>query len=67
MELRVLTEGVERVLCGVTEVTTCRDVIVALARVVGKTGPYSLIETCHGHQRRLPASERITTRYVLFG
>ena len=63
MELRVWNEGIERVICGVTELTTCRDVIVALARIVGRTGRYSLVETYHGHQRRLPASERLHARY----
>jgi len=64
MELRVWTDGIERVVCGVTDVTTCRDVIVALARTVGKTGRYWLIETCHGRQRRLPAAERLLARYL---
>jgi len=63
MELRVWTEpGIERVVCGVSDVTTCRDVIVALARTVGRTGRYLLIETCHGRQRRLPATEPILAR-----
>jgi len=64
MELRVWTEGIQRVVCGVTDITTCRDVIVALARTVGKTGRYSLVETCqcHGQQRRIPACERLNTR-----
>jgi len=64
MELRVWTDGIERVVCGVSDVTTCRDVIVALARTVGKTGRYWLVETCHGRQRRLPAAERILARSV---
>jgi len=62
MELRVWTDGIERVVCGVNDVTTCRDVIVALARTVGKTGRYWLIETCHGRQRRLPPAERLLAR-----
>jgi len=62
MELRVWTDGIERVVCGVTDVTTCRDVIVALARTVRRTGRYWLVETYNGHQRRLPASERLHAR-----
>jgi len=58
----VWTDGIERVVCGVNDVTTCRDVIVALARTVGKTGRYWLIETCHGRQRRLPPAERLLAR-----
>jgi len=63
MELRVWTEGLERVVCGITDVTTCRDVVIALA-TVGRTGRYSLVETYRGHQRRLPASERLRSRSV---
>jgi len=64
MELRVWTEGLERVVCGVTDVTTCRDVIIALARVVGRTGRYSLVEIYNGHQRRMSASELVRARSV---
>ena len=64
MELRVWTEGLERVVCGVTDVTTCRDVIIALARVLNKTGRYSLVELYNGHQRRLSASELVRSRSV---
>ena len=56
------TEGIERVVCGVTDVTTCRDVIIALARTIGRTGRYSLVESHYGHQRPLPASERLHAR-----
>jgi len=62
MEVRVWMDGIERVVCGVTDVNTCRDVIVALARSVGRTGRYSLVETYHGRQRLLPASERLNAR-----
>lgn len=62
MELRVWMDGLERVVCGVSDVTTCRDVIIALARTVSETGRYSLIETYDGHLRRLPASERLRAR-----
>ena len=57
-------EGLERVVCGVTDVTTCRDVIIALARALGRTGRYWLVETYHGHQRRLSASEHLRARSV---
>jgi len=73
----VRTEGIERVVCGVTDVTTCRDVIIALARTIGRTGRYSLVESHYGHQRPLPASELLHARsltsflperdYVTFG
>jgi len=58
----VWTEGIERVVCGVTDVTTCRDVILALARTVGRPGRYSLVETYGGHQRALAASLRLRAR-----
>lgn len=37
MELKVWVDGVQRVVCGVTEATTCHDVVIALAQAIGKT------------------------------
>lgn len=36
MELKVWVDGVQRVVCGVSEVTTCQEVVVALAQAIGK-------------------------------
>jgi Ras association domain-containing protein 7/8 len=31
MELKVWVEGIQRIICGVTDATTCQDVVFALA------------------------------------
>lgn len=36
MELKVWVDGVQRVVCGVTEFTTCQEVVIALAQAIGK-------------------------------
>lgn len=36
MELKVWVDGVQRIVCGVTEVTTCQEVVIALAQAIGK-------------------------------
>lgn len=38
MELKVWVEGIQRIVCGVTETTTCQDVVYALAHATGQTG-----------------------------
>lgn len=35
MELKVWVDGVQRVVCGVTEATTCQEVVIALAQAIG--------------------------------
>lgn len=44
MEVKVWYEGMPRVVCGVTDTTTCHDVILALASATGHTGRYTLVE-----------------------
>lgn len=36
MEVKVFVEGVQRIVCGVTEKTTCQEVVIALAQALGK-------------------------------
>ncbi|ESN96023.1 hypothetical protein HELRODRAFT_163049 [Helobdella robusta] len=44
MELKVFTEdGISRVISGVTDQTTCRDVMVAVAQATGSQGTYSML------------------------
>ncbi|NXN17106.1 RASF8 protein, partial [Indicator maculatus] len=38
MELKVWVDGVQRIVCGVTEVTTCQEVVIALAQAIGQAG-----------------------------
>ena len=35
MELKVWVDGVQRIVCGVTEFTTCQEVVIALAQAIG--------------------------------
>lgn len=36
MELKVWVDGVQRIVCGVTEFTTCQEVVIALAQAIGR-------------------------------
>uniref|UniRef100_A0A182YGD6 Uncharacterized protein n=1 Tax=Anopheles stephensi TaxID=30069 RepID=A0A182YGD6_ANOST len=57
MELKVWVEGIQRIVCGVTEVTTCQDVVFALAHATGKTGRFTLIERWRNNERLLAPHE----------
>lgn len=50
-------EGIQRVICGVTEDTTCQDVVIALAHATGKTGRFTLIEKWRDNERLVPPSD----------
>ncbi|KFZ67169.1 Ras association domain-containing protein 7, partial [Podiceps cristatus] len=39
MELKVWVDGIQRVVCGVSEQTTCQEVVIALARAIGEPSP----------------------------
>lgn len=36
MEIKVSVDGLQRIVCGVTEMTTCQEVVIALAQALGK-------------------------------
>ena len=57
MELKVWVEGIQRVVCGVSEATTCQDVVVALAHATAKTGRFTLIEKWRDTERLLAPSD----------
>ncbi|CAL8263799.1 unnamed protein product [Merluccius merluccius] len=57
MELKVWVDGVQRVVCGVTEATTCHDVVIALAQAIGRTGRYTLVEKWRDSERLLAPHE----------
>ncbi|XP_045127413.1 flocculation protein FLO11-like isoform X3 [Portunus trituberculatus] len=57
MELKVWVEGIQRIVCGVTETTTCQDVVYALAHATGKTGRFTLIERWRNNERLLAPNE----------
>nr|XP_033784557.1 ras association domain-containing protein 7 [Geotrypetes seraphini] len=58
MELKVWVDGVQRVVCGVSERTSCQEVVIALAQAVGQTGRYVLIQTLRDKERQLLPHER---------
>ncbi|XP_033933427.1 ras association domain-containing protein 7-like [Pseudochaenichthys georgianus] len=58
MELKVWVQGVVRVVCGLSENTSCQDVVIALAQAIGQTGRYILILKLRGTERQLVADER---------
>ncbi|XP_066525446.1 ras association domain-containing protein 8 isoform X2 [Hoplias malabaricus] len=57
MELKVWVDGVQRVVCGVSEATTCQEVVIALAQAIGRTGRYTLIEKWRDTERHLAPHE----------
>jgi len=57
MELKVWVEGIQRIVCGVTEKTTCQDIVYALAHATGKTGRFTLIERWRNNERLLAPQE----------
>ncbi|KAL1131444.1 hypothetical protein AAG570_011061 [Ranatra chinensis] len=57
MELKVWVEGIQRIVCGVTESTTCQDIVYALAHATGKTGRFTLIERWRNNERLLAPQE----------
>ncbi|XP_078076964.1 ras association domain-containing protein 8-like [Mustelus asterias] len=57
MELKVWVDGVQRVVCGVTEETTCQEVVIALAQAIGQTGRYVLIQKLRDSEHQLLANE----------
>lgn len=57
MELKVRVDGISRIVCGVTETTTCQDVVIALAHAMGRTGTFTLIEKWRENERPLNKAE----------
>ncbi|XP_031734924.1 ras association domain-containing protein 7-like isoform X1 [Anarrhichthys ocellatus] len=57
MELKVLVEGVVRVVCGLSLNTSCQDVVIALAQSLSQTGRYILIVKLRGKERQLVADD----------
>ncbi|XP_036440219.1 LOW QUALITY PROTEIN: ras association domain-containing protein 7b [Colossoma macropomum] len=58
MELKVWVDGVQRVVCGLSEETSCHDVVIALAQAIGQTGRYVLVQKLRDTERQLVANER---------
>ncbi|XP_054712401.1 ras association domain-containing protein 8-like isoform X2 [Uloborus diversus] len=58
MELKVWVDGIQRVVCGVTDASTCQDVVYALAHATGQTGRFTLIEKWRNSERLLAPNEQ---------
>ncbi|GMT36942.1 hypothetical protein PFISCL1PPCAC_28239 [Pristionchus fissidentatus] len=58
MELKVWVDGAERSVSGVSEETTCTQLIYALAHATGQKGKFVLVESYRGRERSLSPSDR---------
>ncbi|KAG7521181.1 ras association domain-containing protein 8-like [Solea senegalensis] len=67
MEVKVSVDGVPRVVCGVTEETTCQEVVVALAQALGQPGRYMLREKFKEFERCMTPSERLLETLEKYG
>ena len=52
-ELRVWVDDQERIVCGLSESTTCQEVIYALANATARTGRFVLVEKWRNTERTL--------------
>lgn len=59
MDLKVSIEGVLREVCGVSETTTCEEIIFKLAQAASLPGFYTLVVRYHGKEETLSPEERI--------
>ena len=57
MEVKVWVEGIQRVVCGVTDKTTCQDIVFALAHATGKIGRFTLVEKWRDNERLLSPAD----------
>ncbi|XP_076015445.1 uncharacterized protein rassf11 [Genypterus blacodes] len=67
MEVKVSVYGVQRVVCGVTEETTCQEVVIALAQALGQPGRYILREKFKDFERSMTPSERLLESLEKYG
>uniref|UniRef100_A0A671L7Y3 Ras association domain family member 11 n=1 Tax=Sinocyclocheilus anshuiensis TaxID=1608454 RepID=A0A671L7Y3_9TELE len=67
MEVKVYVEGVQRIVCGVTDKTTCQEVVIALARALGRTGRYTLREKFKEYERNVTPDERLLESLEKYG
>ncbi|GMT05723.1 hypothetical protein PENTCL1PPCAC_27897 [Pristionchus entomophagus] len=58
MELKVWVDGAERSVSGVSENTTCTQLIYALAHATGQKGKFVMVERYRGREQSLSPSDR---------
>uniref|UniRef100_A0A3B4X1C4 Ras association domain-containing protein 8-like n=2 Tax=Seriola TaxID=8160 RepID=A0A3B4X1C4_SERLL len=66
MEVKVSVDGIPRVVCGVTEETTCQDVVIALAQAL-QPGRYTLREKFKDFERCMTPNERLLETLEKYG
>uniref|UniRef100_A0A7N6A4U3 Ras-associating domain-containing protein n=1 Tax=Anabas testudineus TaxID=64144 RepID=A0A7N6A4U3_ANATE len=67
MEVKVFVDGIPRVVCGVTEETTCQEVVIALAQALGQSGRYTLREKFKDFERCMTPSEHLLETLERYG
>ncbi|XP_074536950.1 uncharacterized protein rassf11 [Halichoeres trimaculatus] len=67
MEVKVSVDGILRVVCGVTEETTCQDVVVVLAQALGQPGRYTLREKFKDFERCMTPNEHLLETLRKYG
>ncbi|XP_019944585.2 ras association domain-containing protein 8-like [Paralichthys olivaceus] len=67
MEVKVSVDGIQRVVCGVTEETTCQEVVVALAQALSQPGRYTLREKFKDFERCMTPNERLLETLEKYG
>ncbi|XP_062397445.1 ras association domain-containing protein 8 [Sardina pilchardus] len=67
MEIKVSVDGIPRVVCGITEQTTCQEVVIALAQALGRTGRYTLKEKFKEYERNVTPEEHLLESLRKYG
>ncbi|RWS25645.1 ras association domain-containing protein 8-like isoform X2 [Leptotrombidium deliense] len=57
MELKVMVDGIQRVISGVTVETTCKDIVLCLAQANKQFGKFILIEKWRNNERLLSPND----------
>ncbi|XP_056156060.1 ras association domain-containing protein 8 [Lampris incognitus] len=67
MEVKVSVDGVPRIVCGVTEKTTCQEVVIALAQALGRPGRYTLRENFKDFEQYMRPNECLLESVEKYG
>lgn len=67
MEVKVLVEGLPRVVCGLTEQTSCQEVVIVLAQALSRPGRYTLQEKFKDFERDMSPSESLLESLQKYG
>ncbi|KAM4737998.1 ras association domain-containing protein 8 [Anableps anableps] len=67
MEVKVSVNGIPRVVCGVTEETTCQEVVLVLAQSIRQPGRYTLREKFKDFERCMTPDERLLETLEKYG